>query len=513
MERTVIGAIAIVVLGWAALPLDGAPFTQGNLVVLQVGDEIGGSLATSNASPIVLKEFNPADSDGTFVQAMVMPTVASPPNRICTLTDQMYQGLMTRSANGLYLVLGGYDAPIDTPLPNEALASAIHRVVARVDQRGNIDTTTALTDAFSGLKTKGGIQSLASDDGMGFWMGGRGSSGSNSCVRYAALGATTSSRVNTTSTPRAVGVYKGQLYTTYDSPQGLQVIGSGLPTGVPGTVTMSTLPVTSTVGSAPYGFHFLDDNTLYIAADNPIPPAADGGLYKFVRNTDPQSADYGKFIVQYSMTTGLTPLSQGVFSVTGRSDAQGHAVLYVITREDQQPGGPNRLMTITDTGCPTGTEPGCTAADTFVGLQTAPAGTVFRSVAWAPLTCDGDECRGACCHAGNTCTQETPATCDGSFRGIGTQCGQVACPLICAKPFADADLDNDVDMDDFGAFQACYTGPTAAALPGYCKCFDRPETGAPTGDNDVDQSDFNAFKLCVTGARIPANPECETTSP
>jgi hypothetical protein len=67
---------------------------------------------------------------------------------------------------------------------------------------------------------------------------------------------------------------------------------------------------------------------------------------------------------------------------------------------------------------------------------------------------------------------------------------------FCNEPFADADGDSDVDMDDFGAFQLCYTG----ANPGIgtlCGCFDRQK------DDDIDAVDFNAFIECATRANVP----------
>ena len=85
-------------------------------------------------------------------------------------------------------------------------------------------------------------------------------------------------------------------------------------------------------------------------------------------------------------------------------------------------------------------------------------------------------------------------------------------PIPCNDPFADADGDGDVDMDDFGAFQLCFTGHQGIGFDaGFCGCFDR------NFDNDVDaggdgvgdQSDFQAFLNCVSGANIPADPSCD----
>jgi hypothetical protein len=66
----------------------------------------------------------------------------------------------------------------------------------------------------------------------------------------------------------------------------------------------------------------------------------------------------------------------------------------------------------------------------------------------------------------------------------------------------DLDLDGDVDQDDFGAFQACFSGPGISQEAAEClpARFDT--------DEDVDQDDFTVFEGCVSGANTPADPEC-----
>lgn len=68
--------------------------------------------------------------------------------------------------------------------------------------------------------------------------------------------------------------------------------------------------------------------------------------------------------------------------------------------------------------------------------------------------------------------------------------------------WADSDNDGDVDHDDFGLFQLCYTGPSFAISPNPpgCTCFDR------NSDDRLTESDFNEFKNCVSGASVPWSP-------
>jgi len=76
--------------------------------------------------------------------------------------------------------------------------------------------------------------------------------------------------------------------------------------------------------------------------------------------------------------------------------------------------------------------------------------------------------------------------------------------LACHIPFADVDGDGDVDMDDFGAFQACFTGDSVTGFdPVHCRCFDRG--GTPGA---VDLNDFDLFLTCFSGPSVPAAPAC-----
>lgn len=66
----------------------------------------------------------------------------------------------------------------------------------------------------------------------------------------------------------------------------------------------------------------------------------------------------------------------------------------------------------------------------------------------------------------------------------------------------DFDGDRDVDLEDFGRFQACYSGPgVSQALP---ECAE----ALLDGDADVDQDDLLVFLRCMTGANIPGDVDC-----
>ena len=66
----------------------------------------------------------------------------------------------------------------------------------------------------------------------------------------------------------------------------------------------------------------------------------------------------------------------------------------------------------------------------------------------------------------------------------------------------DFDDDGDVDLEDFGLFQMCLTGPGIAQEDERCK------PARLDIDEDVDADDFGIFQACLSGANIPGDPEC-----
>lgn len=66
----------------------------------------------------------------------------------------------------------------------------------------------------------------------------------------------------------------------------------------------------------------------------------------------------------------------------------------------------------------------------------------------------------------------------------------------------DFNLDGDVDQEDFGAFQACYTGAGVPQTQPAC-LYARMDA-----DGDVDLDDFEIWQRCMSQPDRPANPEC-----
>src|SRR5579859_4353583 len=97
-----------------------APFTAGDLVVYRIGDGVA-ALSTAGAA-VFIDEYTPA---GAFVQSIPMPTAASGSNKACVGTgNASSEGLITRSADGKFLVGACYAAPVGTASLNATTAAA-----------------------------------------------------------------------------------------------------------------------------------------------------------------------------------------------------------------------------------------------------------------------------------------------------------------------------------------------------------------------------------------------------
>ncbi|MHC4443209.1 MAG: sulfatase-like hydrolase/transferase [Planctomycetota bacterium] len=65
----------------------------------------------------------------------------------------------------------------------------------------------------------------------------------------------------------------------------------------------------------------------------------------------------------------------------------------------------------------------------------------------------------------------------------------------------DIDVDGDVDLEDFGLLQACYSG---SGMPHRVGC----EKANQDQDNDVDLDDYSIWRACLRGANVPLDTSC-----
>jgi hypothetical protein len=326
----------------AAAAIAQTPFTLGNLVVVRVGDGVS---PLSNASTATfLDEYTPG---GVLVQSLPLPTAASGTNLPLTNSGTATsEGFVTVSANGIYLLVAGYGiAPGTASVPASTTATT-PRVIGRIDLAGNVDTSTALTDAFSG----GNPRCAASDDGQRFWL-----SGSNEVVRFVpAPGSTTSLAIGTSpANNRVLNVYDNQLYGSANSGsfRNVYALGTGLPTG-PGQTSVLLPGLPSVSGQSVYDFHFASPTTLYLADDN---TNGTGGIQKW-------TLVGGLWTLQYSFALSATSGCRGLTGYT----QNGVTTLWATANNS----GGTHLITVTDTG----------AASTVTSLLTAATNTAFRGV-------------------------------------------------------------------------------------------------------------------------------------
>lgn len=259
---TLFGVSLFIQQMYFARRVQAAGFTPGNIVVYRVGD--GAAALGSTATAVFLDEYTPA---GALVQSIAMPTAVVGSNRRLTASGSATsEGFLSLTSNGQYLAVPGYDAALGTAAVAGTTSASVNRVVGRVDSSGTIDTTTAISDAFSGGNPRG-----ATGDGTNFWV-----VGSVSGVRLVTLGSSgASTSISTTNNNlRATNIFAGQLYASSGAGTGLPrlgTVGTGTPTTSGQTITqLPGISATATIT----GFFFADLNagvagvdTLYVADD------------------------------------------------------------------------------------------------------------------------------------------------------------------------------------------------------------------------------------------------------
>ncbi len=344
MVTTLAASAVAVVTGQSSAAAAG--FAPGNIVVARVGT--GDSALSSAAAAVFLDEYTPA---GTLVQSVPLPTTSGVGKRLTLSGSATSEGALTRSADGRYLTLAGYDADPGTASIASSTTTAVGRVVARVDGSGGVDTSTTITDTFSGNNIRGAV----TDDGSRFW-----AVGANGGVRLVPLGSTGASTQINSANPtniRVAGIAGGQLYvSTGSGTTGVYAVGNGLPT------TGGQTPALTVPAASPYAFAAVDRDpavpgvdTLYVADDS-----ASGGILKF-------SSDGTTWTARGSFKPGGSAVRGLVGDVSGTG-----ATLFATTTT-------NTLVKVDDTAASA-----APIAATATTLRTAATNTALRGVAFAP---------------------------------------------------------------------------------------------------------------------------------
>ena len=246
--------------------------------VVRVGDGMGALSDGATATFVEERRF-----DGTVVRVIALPTAPSGQNRrFAQSGTAKSDGHLARSADGHYLTLAGYDAPIGSAGVVGTAVASVNRVVARIDVAGTVDTSTALGNAFDANNVRAAVTS----DGTSFWVAGA-NGGASGGVQWVALGGTTGTSITSNlSNGRALTIADGQLFGSSAKPPFDLVfaIGSGLPTA---SSFVAPLHGGFVAGGSPEGFALIDldpavpgPDRLYVADDRD--PIAGGGIQKWV---------------------------------------------------------------------------------------------------------------------------------------------------------------------------------------------------------------------------------------
>ncbi|MFO0579191.1 MAG: hypothetical protein U1A78_34760 [Polyangia bacterium] len=323
-------------------------------LVVRVGD--GAAMLSSDATPVFVERRKIAD--GAMVGTPIaLPTAVNGTSRRLTLSGTaLSEGALSRSANGAYALLAGYDATVGIPNISATSPTTYNRVIGRIAANNSVDTTTA----FDGLGT-GSIRGAASTDGKALW-----ASGTNGIV-YTTFGSTAAPTTLAGTNARVLGLFSGQLYASSGSANvtGVNTVGNGAPTAAGATVTL--LPGFSAQSNlSPYGFIAFDRDatpgidTLYVADDR----TTGGGLQRWRLVGTTWTLD-GSFVES---------AGSGARAVTGYVSGSSVVLLVVVPEAGLKTA---RIVSFVDTG----QNPSTATAKL---LATANANTVYRGLCLAP---------------------------------------------------------------------------------------------------------------------------------
>lgn len=343
-------------------------FTKGNLVVFKVGKGSATTdTLTSAGFPVNIDEYTAA---GVYVRSLPMPTaVAGSNKRLITSGSANTEGQLTRSADKRFLLVPGYDTiPDPARLSiNNAPSAIVNRVIAIIGNDGIVNTSTALTDAYS----SNSFRAVASTDGNDLWLAGTAAPATGTAgVRYAVKGSTNSSPVNSFSTVsniRMVNIFNSQLYITTGSGtyKAIAAVGTGTPKDSAQSVTvLPGMPNLSTATNDPYAFEIKPGSGDIAYVADARSKANGGGVQKWVLSA-------GNWSLAYTMDSGLTT---GLRNLTVDWSTP-NPTIYCTTGESYvKNAAGNKIVKVTDTDS--------TAA--FTVLATAAVNYMFRGIALAP---------------------------------------------------------------------------------------------------------------------------------
>ena len=336
-----------------------AQFTQGNLVVLQQGN---GETLSLNGNVVVLNEYT---KTGASKNTIVIPSTGS--SSLIQLGLSSSEGAISLSADGRYAIIAGYNTALNTYTDattriDGSTGSIAPRGIGQIDGSGAYSLKASSSTILSGYAFK----SAASDGNGNYWGGGNATTPAG--LAYFGNNNSAIAGVSTTgaTSDRVVTFINGNLYYGTGA-SGVYEVGPIGSTALTTAGSNATVTLKNDLGNHfkdGYGFAINPSETVAYAADNT------SGIAMF-------TSSGGVWTYQYTfLNTGKTSSVSGAPSV-GSAGPHGIAVDFTTTPATIYYTTPTGLYSVQDPG--NGTD-----ATTITTLATAPTGTVFRGLAWAP---------------------------------------------------------------------------------------------------------------------------------
>ena len=357
----------------------------GDLVVLRRETDV------SNQSGLAyLDEYTPS---GSFVQTIIMPDTQEGSNDTLTLSDkQATEGALTRSGNGAYISVFGFDLPVNGGDPDNISSATEPRVVGIVSAGGTVNTTTAITvpGGTALMEPRGAV----TYDGNQVWVAG--DSSGTSGIQYAATGATSATPITPTGSASAIEIVGGNLFVSNGSGVIDEVGTGGLSTtdpvlnplpGLAAAYSGNTflLPNGATAGPNPYSFLLFNHaNGTGIAPDTLYIADQTYGLLKFYNSTEVNGNPLTGTWVAVGQKLNN---NNGIEGLSGYETSSGVQIFATAAISLGNPG--NQLLSFVDTnsynqGFSTGgfnvIGPGVDPQASYSGLSFGPGATTTTSV-------------------------------------------------------------------------------------------------------------------------------------
>jgi len=349
---TLIGTFTVAAPAWSTP----TQFTAGDLVVYE-------TQGTSSASQAVsLVDYSTSGTPSGFV--VNLPTTQSGSTHYLTESGSaLNDGELTDSADGQSLVATGYDAPTGVA----SITSAINtpRTVAIVSPTGTVDTSTLLSDSTTEANNFRSATTAAT--------GGSIYTGSGGGVGITSDGGTAATYL-TSDKVHEVQVVDGQLYES--TTKNIDQVGTGLPTGGTQTDTalLSGANLPSDFGPDQFALVTLGSgpgpDTLYVADGSNGSSSGPNAVEKY-------SLESGVWTATGSVTV---PQAVGLAVQV----VNGVANVYVTGATTDTAANNTVLDSITDSSGFDGTLSGTAST-----IATAPSGTDFKGLAFAPVAQPG----------------------------------------------------------------------------------------------------------------------------